>query len=431
MSQKATGREPLHTGSTASHGNGSRHTAHGQPLTAWAVVAALPLLTACHDDHDHFIQVPPTEVSLGLVAGNFTGNGHTSIIATSTVLANPQANLGNLKLYLSTGAGTFAAPAFTPDGLDPLYLASADLNGDGIPDVVSASFNDGALTVFINNSGAPGTFGAPVILPSPGASQLAIADVNGDGLPDLVSADFYVSLFLQSSPGVFATPVPLYPGGANWVAVGDLNGDNLADVALTDNAGVHLLLHTGTAADTTFAAPVLVYPTTAGTAYPGANLIAIADVNGDGLNDLVITDPGPAGGEQETVEVLLQDAANKGQFLPAVAYPTPAHNLAQSIIVTDVNGDGHPDIVIGGTQSVVVLLQDSAGGGTFQAAAAYTAPHSGEIAVADVDGDGRPDIIVTTGPSQPLVNGVYTNTPGVLLQSATTPGTFGTLEALP
>ena len=59
--------------------------------------------------------------------------------------------------------------------------------------------------MFFNNTGAPGSFAAPVTLMSPGASQVAIGDMNGDGLPDLVSADFNVSLFLQTSPGTFAS----------------------------------------------------------------------------------------------------------------------------------------------------------------------------------------------------------------------------------
>jgi hypothetical protein len=48
-----------------------------------------------------------------------------------------------------------------------------------------------------------------------------------------------------------------------------------------------------------------------------------------------------------------------------------------------------------------------------------------------VNADGYLDIIIATGPSQPVENGVATNTPGVLLQSATSPGTFGSLQSLP
>src|SRR6202163_581958 len=402
-------------------------------IRTWAVLAFLPALASCNNDYGcgHCGSTfTPAEVSFGLVAGNFNNNGHTSVVATSTVLYNPQVGPDNLKSYLSTGAGTFAAPALTPDGDDPLYLASADLNGDALLDVVSANYGDGALAVFFNSAQNPGTFSTPLILSSPGASQVAIGDLNGDGLPDLVSADFNVSLFIQTSPGAFASPISLYPGGANWVAVGDLNGDGAPDVALTDNVGVKVLLHTGAASATTFAAPVTVFTPTSNADVVGANLIAIADVNGDGFNDLVITDPGPTGGTAPTVNVLLQDAANYGSFLAPVSYLiTP--DSPQSILVKDLQGTGKLDIVIGGQETVIVLLHDPANPGRFLAASSYTAEDANEIAVADINGDGKPDIIVSTGVSHPVQAGVVTNGPGVLLQSTTTPGTFGALQDLP
>jgi hypothetical protein len=131
-----------------------------------------------------------------------------------------------------------------------------------------------------------------------------------------------------------------------------------------------------------------------------------------------------------TVSVLLQDATHPGQFLPPVSYPTAPGSLAQSIVVTDVDGDGHPDIVIGGTGAVTVLL-DASTPGTFLAAANYTVTNANQIAIADVNGDGHPDIIVGTGLSKTVENGVITNKPGVLLQSASSPGTFGQLQDLP
>ncbi len=409
-------------------------------------ILVLPLLVSCGDDHCWncgFYGPPPSgcmgsscsgvvsELSLGLVAGNFTGNGFPSIVATSTVQNSPYRNTGNLKVYLSSGAGMFAAPGLISDGHDPLYLASADLNGDHLPDVVSVSADDGTLSVFLNSTQTPGTFAMPIVLNSPGASQVAIADMHGDGLPDLLSADYNVSLFLQTSAGVFASPVSLYSGGANWVAVGDLNGDGIPDIALTDAIGVKLLMHTGAAGTTTYAAPVSIFAQTANAGVTGANLIAIADVNGDGFNDLVITDPGPRGGATPTVSVLLQDATHPGTFLAPVSYPTAPYSFATSIVVTDVNGDGFPDIVIGGTTATSVLLQNPATRGSFNAASNYATPDANEIAVTDVNGDGKPDIVVGTGPAQTISNGVMPNVPGVLLQSASSPGSFGALQALP
>jgi FG-GAP-like repeat len=399
-----------------------------------SLVIMCALLASC-DDHDHGCfgcgNIRPSEFSAGVVSADFNGDGFADVVALSTVLPPVSASPSNIKAYLSSAAGVFAAPVSTADGFKPLYLASADLNGDGLLDLVSASFDDGALNVLFNSKTNPGTFNPAVALNSPGASQVAIADMNGDSLPDLVSADFNVSLFVQTSAGTFAAPVSLYSGGANWIALGDLNGDGAADVALTDNVGVKVLMHTGAASATTFAAPVTVFTQSPNVNVVGANLIAIADVDGDGLNDLLITDPGPSGGMSPAVYVLLQDPANHGAFLTPVGYAIASQDLPQSILVKDLQGTGKLDIVVGARESVTVLLHDPANAGKFLPASIYPAPGANEIALSDINGDGRLDIVVSNGVTFPMQGGVSTTHPGVLLQSATTPGTFGPLQDLP
>jgi len=407
---------------------------HNQRLVLGIALSAL--LASCGDDYDGLrvcyscAHVTPTEISKGVVGADFNGDGFADVVALSSVHPGASPGSSNLKAYLSTAAGAFAAPTLTADGTDPLYLASADLNGDGFMDLVSASYDDGALNVFFNDKASPGTFNTPLVLRSPGASQIAIADMNADGLPDLISADFNVSLFVQTSPGTFAAPIPLYSGGANWVAVGDLNGDGAADVALTDAVGVKVLMHAGAASATTYAAPVAVFTQTANVNVAGANIIAVADVNGDGLADLVITDPGPTGGMAATVNVLLQNSAKHGSFLAPVSYPITTQ-LPQSIVVTDLQGSGKLDIVIGGRQSVIVLLHDPANPGKFLAASVYAAADANEIAVADINGDGRPDIVVSSGVTHSMQAGVVATNPGVLLQSTATSGAFEALQDLP
>jgi hypothetical protein len=392
------------------------------------------LLASC-DDHDHGCfgcgHFTPTEFSSGVVSADFNGDGFADVVALSTVLPPVSSSPSNIQAYLSSAAGVFAPPVATADGFKALYLAGADLNADGLLDLVSASFDDGTLNVFFNSKTNPGTFNPAVALDSPGASQVAIADMNGDGLPDLVSADFNVSLFVQTSAGTFAAPITLYSGGANWVALGDLNGDGAADVALTDNVGVKVLMHTGAASATTYAAPVTVFTQSPNFNVVGGSIIAIADVDGDGLNDLLITDPGPTGGMSPAVYVLLQDPANHGTFLSPVGYAIATQDRPQSIVLKDLEGTGKLDIVIGARQSVTVLLHDPANPGKFLPASIYPAAGANEIAVSDINGDGKPDIVVSNGVTYPMQGGVSTTHPGVLLQSATTPGTFGPLQDLP
>lgn len=402
---------------------------------------------ACDDYYDYYdtncmAGTVADEISFGLVAGDFNGSGRTAVIQTSTIRGGdsyiayvygnyPYGTGSYLKSYLSTGPGTFAAPSLSGAGYNPLYLATADLNGDHLPDIVSASSDDGAVSVFLNNNSSPGTFNSRLVLPSPGASQVAVADVNGDGLQDIISADFNVSLFVQTSPGTFSYPTALYSGGANWVAVGDLNGDGIPDVALTDRIGVKVLIHVSTATSTTYAAATAVYNDYGPAISWGNNLIAIADVNGDGLNDLVITDSYPYGGTSPSVEILFQNAAAPGTFLAATGYPIAGGGFPQSIAVADVNGDGLVDVIIGGSNAVGVLLQNATTRGTFSAVANYAVLDANEIAVADINGDGRPDIVIATGVNHPVETGISLNRPGVLLQSSTAPGTFLSLSDLP
>ena len=114
-----------------------------------------------------------------------------------------------------------------------------------------------------------------------------------------------------------------------------------------------------------------------------------------------------------------------------MSYSLSGDSIPQSIVVADVNGDGHPDIIIGGSAEVDVLLQDASAPGTFLAGASYATANATQIAIADVNGDGLLDIVVPVGISHPLSSGVYTNNPGVFLQIAGHPGTFSAEQDLP
>jgi hypothetical protein len=250
------------------------------------------------------------------------------------------------------------------------------------------------------------------------------ADINGDGHPDLVFADLSMSgnaivLFQNAAnPGTFTT-LNLPTGNLTpSVAVGDLNGDGLPDVVAVDydsngNNGQVTIFFQNPASRGTFLAPVT-FP--AG-AQPQA--VRIMDVNGDGLPDLIVANrgPGSSGIGSPGVSVLLQDSTHPGSFLAPVTYATPWGAI--DVAVADLTGDGRPDLVVASlgpapTGAVSVLLHNPSIPGTFLPATSY--PGFGQplsVAIADLTGNGHPDIAVADG---------YTAT--VLLQNAAAPGTF-------
>src|SRR5262249_40141095 len=142
-------------------------------------------------------------------------------------------------------------------------------------------------------------------------------------------------------------------------------------------------------------------PVSLATGNNGAAGVTIADLNGDGSNDILLA-TSDSNGNNGTVYVFYQSTASPGTFLPAVTLPAGAQSNA--VQVADVNGDGLPDIIVAnvgpgtdatGSAGVSVLLQDAAHPGTFLAPVTYaTQGGSVDVAVADLNGDGKPDLVV-------------------------------------
>jgi hypothetical protein len=326
--------------------------------------------------------------------------------------------------------GTFQKGVhYATTGTNPSSIAIADLTGSGGLDLIIANFGSGSVSVFMQGA-TRGTFNAAVDVVTGGQpNQVVARDLtgNGSGPPDLVLADMSTSgnvivlMADPANPGKFLAPMKLPTASVTTtsVAVADLNGDGAPDIVAatfdsSGNNGAVYVFYQDPNKRGSFLAPA-VFP--AG-AQPQS--VKVADVDGDGRPDIVVANfgPGSDGKGSAGVSVLLQDGAHPGSFLAPVTYATPGGSI--DVAVGDLLGQTKMDLVVASLApanvgSVSVLLHDPQHAGAFLPATSYGAlgqPLS--VVIADLNGDGHPDIAIADGPSA-----------GVLLQNGASPGTFG------
>jgi hypothetical protein len=309
-----------------------------------------------------------------------------------------------------------------------------DLNGDGLPDILVADYNQNL--VWMAGYG-DGTFQASrdYYAPIPGSGNgnntyaysigVASGDFNGDGFTDIVVGndqyysngnDCYengtcpigITVFLSNPDGSLQPGVNYGTDGElNFVTVADFNGDGKLDIAASDayNGSVHIF--TGTGSGTFVEGPS--YST--GGAYPEG--IVAADFNQDGAVDLAVINE-----ESYTVTALLNDGA--GGFVAQT--PVGINSWGYELAAADLNGDGNPDLAVAepeGGQVGVLLWDPTNSDFDIAESDVPTATSPVGITLADVSGDGFADIVATDD---------YEN---ILVATGNGDGTFNAVVALP
>jgi hypothetical protein len=346
--------------------------------------------------------------SESVTIADLNGDGILDIIVGADALAPDPSNT-HMMVFLGNGDGTFAAPlSFNSTGT-AFSLNVADFNGDGNLDIAATMLGPNGLSVYLGNG--DGTLQAERRIATGNFSVGAVADLNEDGKADIVSVNISthnVSVLMSNGDGTFQPPQPYaISDGPNGIAVGDVNGDGILDMVVGSNsvsAGVSILLGNGDGTFQTFQSFAVAES-------PGG--VILADVNADGVQDIVLVH---SDFQFSDVSVLLGNG--NGTFQTEQRFSTG--NLAQGLVVADLNGDGKLDIAtVNATTSDVSIILGN-GNGTFNAPPPplrYYAGNPVSTAIGDLNGDGKADLVIADN---------FSNNVAVLLGNGN--GTFGTQQ---
>lgn len=245
-------------------------------------------------------------------------------------------------------------------------IAVNDIDNDGKPDFVVTGHNTQNILLFRNTSNTNNiTFDQPVTIPvSYGYESVALKDVDGDSKPDLIvnfvrypDGNIQIAKNISTSGNIAFTSLQAFSTikGANDIDLGDFDGDNKPDVATPDNqsGNFSVLQNTSTNGSINFLENqdfyVGIFP----------QRLAIGDIDGDGKPDVAVSDNNYIG---YTISIYKNlSSGNSIDFTPKLDIHG---NASDDLVVADMDGDGQPEIEVGGTEYSLICVFTSCPQGT-------------------------------------------------------------------
>ena len=362
-----------------------------------------PFVVTFDGDGGSFISnsfLPKVDFSTGMyphssTLADFNNDGKADVLVARgssdkvSVFRNTSQN-GNIQF---DNRQDFATTGFNHEG-----CSTADFDGDGKLDfVITNSHNLHSISVYRNNSSSSFiSFDGKIDFAAENTPySVATGDIDLDGKPDIAvvnaSSDKLSVYRNTSTPGQISfdnridIPVAYSPYG---IAIGDLNDDGKPEIVFTTQAGtssIYVLKNMSTGSSISFGTPV------AFASFAGPFTVSIGDLDSDGRPDLV------AAGSGANSVITLRNTSDGGNLSFSLSQYFNAGNYPVCVSISDVNGDGKPDLVACNRYSEdVSVLKNISNTGVILFEQPVSYPVGDDpffVSTGDLDGDSRPDII--------------------------------------